>query len=49
MDKILTLISNVSKFKDPGQKPFRYSSRQSYTLSDDIDMILWKYWWKAQS
>ena len=24
-DKILTLISNVSKFKDPGQKPFRYS------------------------
>jgi len=24
MDTILTLISNASKFKDPGQKPFRY-------------------------
>jgi hypothetical protein len=23
MDNILTLISNVSKFKDPGQKPFK--------------------------
>jgi hypothetical protein len=20
-----------------------------YTLSDDINMILWKYWWKTQS
>ena len=40
MDKTLTLISNVSKFKDPGQKPFRFSKRQFYTLSDDIK-IFW--------
>ena len=39
MDKILTLISNVSKFKDPGQKTFR----QFDTLLDDINIFLLKY------
>ena len=43
MDKILTLISNVSTFKDPGQKLFRYSLRQFYTLSDEIKIFLLKY------
>ena len=37
--QISILISNVSKFKDPGQKPFRYSERQFYTLSDDIKNV----------
>ena len=43
-----TLISNFSKFKEPGQKLFTYSQRQFYTLSDDIQIFLLRYYIKAQ-
>ena len=42
-DKFSNLISNFSKFKEPGQKPFTYSKRQFYTLSDDIKIFLLTY------